>query len=74
MFRCYDGCWDSAAMAHFKAQDDLFAKIKAIEPEAHVTFHNGAGFVVHVWGRELGAYCSDKTAALMSALKKVSQS
>lgn len=70
--RCYDGAWDSEATALFKRQDDLMAKIKQHEPEAHCTYFPYEGeFQVHVFGRELSAICNTKLEALQSALRRI---
>jgi len=68
--RCYDGAWDSEALALFKEQDRLMALIKKEEPEAHCTLHIPAGFVIHVWGREISEYRDTKLGALQSALER----
>lgn len=68
--RCYDGVWDSEAMALFKRQDELMTLVKEREPEAHCTYFPSEGlFQVHVWGRPLSGMRSSKIAALEEALR-----
>lgn len=69
--RCYDGAWDSEALALFVEQDKLLRQINKYEPQAHCTYHEPAGFVIHVWGRELGPYCGSKLKALQYALARL---
>lgn len=67
--RCYDGAWDSEATALFKRQDDLMARVKEREPEAHCTYFPSDGlFQVHVWGRPLSGMRASRIAALEEAL------
>lgn len=72
MFRCYDGQWDSKALALFAEQDRLLKLIREREPEAHCTYFPSPGFfVVHVWGRTLGPERTSKLEALSEALAKL---
>ena len=72
MFRCYNEAWDSQALALFKQQDDLMAKIKLKEPEAHCTrFPEEELFQVHCWGRPISGFHKSKIAALEDALAEL---
>ena len=66
--QCYDGAWDSEALALFAEQDRLMTIIREKEPEAHCTYFSPGTFVIHVWGREIGPHCSTKLDALHAAV------
>ena len=73
MFRCYNGAWDSAALALFAEQDRLMDLIRVHEPNAHCTYFPAEGeHQVHVWGRALGPQRGSKLAALREALSNLS--
>lgn len=66
--RCYNGAWDSQAMALFAEQDTLMNAIRTIEPEAHCTYHpDGEQFQVHKWGKPLSRFHHSRIAALTEA-------
>jgi hypothetical protein len=72
--RCYNGAWDSQALALFKQQDDLMAAIRHYEPDAHCTrFPSEGTFQVHRWGHPLSGFHGSKVAALQSALSRLQQ-
>lgn len=67
--RCYNGAWDSEATSLFKRQDELLARVRAKEPEAHCTyFPMEQRFQVHAWGRPLSGMCVSQIAALEETL------
>lgn len=72
MYRCYNGAWDSKALALFAEHDRVLALIHEKEPQAHCTYFPSPGFfVVHVWGRTLGPERPTKLEALNAALQQI---
>lgn len=69
---CYNGAFDSASQQVLDAQADALKIIRAVVPEAHVTYFPMDGeFVVDVRGKPIGYYASTRGEALRSALEKL---
>jgi hypothetical protein len=66
--RCYNGAWDSEAMALFAEQDRMLKRIRVREPDAHVTYFPMEGkYQVHVWGNPLSGFHDTTFGALADA-------
>jgi hypothetical protein len=76
MFRCYNGAWDSDALALFAEEDRAISQLKKLHgPDVWVTYHSfhtsrsPAGWVAHVWGKDIGPFRATKLGALNAALE-----
>jgi hypothetical protein len=73
LYRTAYGELTAAGQAVMQERERVLALIREREPEAHVTYHNPptAAYVVHVWGRPLGAYRATYGAAILDAYQKM---
>jgi hypothetical protein len=69
---CYNGCYDSETQRVMDEQERVLKLIQQQEPFAHVTyFPMEEMYMVHCFGRQLGAPCSTRGSAILNAYRRI---